>query len=190
MVLSFPRWQAVADKARSYLVSPEAIQLLDTWLYLGNQDRPPPRDALRPESFPALLPDLWLMDYLPETRSLRYRLEGENIRARYDKSLVGKQLEETVAPDALEKVRRYFLACVESPAICMVVGRLYHEWNQPGYGERLLLPLLAVDGFPEGLIGITICKETFTNRALAEERAKRITCVLPLDGSDTIEETE
>lgn len=172
------------------MASPEAIQLLDIWESLGKGSIPPGRDALRPERFPALLPDVWLMDYLPETRELRYRLEGASIRARYDESLIGKTLKDVVAPDALEKVERYFLACVERPAICMAVGRLYHEWHQPGYGERVLLPLFAEDETADGLIGITICKETFSSRALAEERAKRLTCILPLDGAEPLEEVE
>lgn len=186
---SFPQWRQVAETAKNLLVSPEAIRLLDIWASLGDENQPPQRDALRPEAFPELLADIWLMDYLPEAGQLRYRLEGENIRARYDKSLVGRTLNETVAPDALERVSRYFLACVQSPAICLVIGRLYHEWRHPGYGERVLLPLMTPDGQPEGLIGITICKETFDSRALAEERAKRITYIIPIDGSEASEET-
>ncbi len=187
---SFFAWRQVVDKAKGLLVSPEAIQLLEIWESLGKGSVPPGRDALRPERFPALLPDIWLMDYLSESRELRYRLEGAHIRARYDESLIGKTLKDIVQPDALEKVERYFLACVERPAICMVVGRLYHEWRQPGYGERVLLPLFSADGTAEGLIGITICKETFSGRALAEERAKRLTCILPLDGAEPDEEAE
>lgn len=187
---SVAKWQETAESARSYLASAEALKMLEVWASCGRGDQLPEREDLKPETFPALLPDIWLMDYLPETRQLRYRLEGENIRARHDRSLVGQCLEDIVAPDALEKVRHYFLACVEAPAITMVVGRLYHEWRRPGYGERLLLPLFSAAGKAEGLIGITVCKQTFANRALAEERSKRITCILPLDGSKPEEQSE
>lgn len=138
---------------------------------------------------PRVLADIWLMDYLAEAARLRYRLVGENIRARYDFSLTGMCLDETLAPEARETVLSYFRACVERPAICLVTGRLYHEWARPSDGERLLLPLLDRDGAPEGLVGITICKKTFPNRPAAERQAKRITRVLPLDGTPP-EETE
>lgn len=187
-MLSFPRWQEAAVRAKNYLASTEAAQMADTWIAAGNGSRPPRYDSMKPARFPALLPDIWLMDYERESRQLRYRLEGEHIRARYDASLVGRTLQETVAPDALERVQRYFLACVERPAICLVIGRLYHEWQQPGYGERMLLPLMGTDGTPSGLIGITICKETFSDQSLAEERAKRLTCILPLDGEEPYEQ--
>lgn len=161
--------------------------LLNAWLAAGNDSRPPARNELRPEAMPRVLADVWLMDYVPEQARLRYRLVGENIRARYDSPLSGRFLDETLAPEARDTVLSYFLACVERPAISLVVGRLYHEWQRPSYGERLLLPLLDDDGRAQGLAGITICKQTFPSRVVAEERARRITCILPLDGSPPIE---
>lgn len=187
-MLIFPSWRKSAQKAKNYLASAEAITLLDAWTALGTAERPPRREDLKPEQFPALLPDLWLMEFEAETGQLRYRLEGEHIRARYDRSLIGRTLEDTIAEEALPRVRRYFMACIEKPAIAMVIGRLYHEWRQPGYGERLLLPLMDGEGNAEGLIGITVYRETFPDRVLAEQRAKRITCIVPLDGSEPIEE--
>ena len=186
---SYPNWRDIAESASSYLVSNEAIMLLDMWLAVGSSDRPPSRANLMPESIPSVLADTWLMDYEPEGKRLRYRLAGENIRARYDFPLVGKCLDEILAAEARERVLAYFRACVERPAVSIVLGRLYHEWEQPGYGERLLLPLLKEDGAPEGLIGITVCKLTFESRPEAEARAKRVTVILPLDGSPTSEDT-
>src|SRR3546814_6092086 len=90
-----------------------------------------------PESIAGVLADTWLMDYSAETRDLRYRLVGENIRSRYDFPLVGKHIGEILAPEARDRVLGYFRACVEKPAVSMVLGRLYHEWDRPGYGERL-----------------------------------------------------
>jgi len=162
--------------------------LMEAWISASNDGLLPARRDLKPETLGAALPDLWLMDYEAGDGRLRYRLEGENIRARYDHSLVGKYLDDTLDPEARERVLRYFLACVQKPAISIVAGRLYHEWDKPGYGERLLLPFVNSDGLPEGLIGITICKQTFENRPIAEERAKRTTWILPLDGSEASEE--
>ena len=150
---------------------------------LGSEARLPGRRELQPDSMPRLLADIWLMDCEPQSFRLRYRLVGENIRARYTFPLTGRYLDETLVPEARDRVLGYFNACVEKPAVCLVVGRLYHERDKPGYGERLLLPLLDPSGTAEGLIGITLCKQMFGSRTQAEERAKRITAVLPLDGS-------
>src|SRR3546814_19122844 len=121
------------------------------------------------------------MDYSAETRDLRYRLVGENIRSRYDFPLVGKHIGEILAPEARDRVLGYFRACVEKPAVSMVLGRLYHAWDRPGYGERLLLPLMTPEGEPQGLLGITVRKLTFHSRLEAEQPARRGTVLLPLD---------
>src|SRR3546814_14762082 len=63
------------------------------------------------------LADTWLMDYEPETRRLRYRLVGENIRARFGIPLVGKHLDDFLGPEARDVVVPYFRACVEKPAV-------------------------------------------------------------------------
>ena len=186
---TYPRWREIAESARSYLVTAEASMLLDSWLASGTALRPPARLELHPETMARVLADVWLMDYEPQSARLRYRLAGENIRARYDFPLIGKCLDEITAPEAREKVLGYFRACVEKPAISVVAGRLYHEWDRPGYGERLLLPLMSAEGDVEGLIGITMCKQRFPSRPTAEIRAKRITSVLPLDGSPATEQS-
>ncbi len=136
---------------------------------------------------PEILADIWLMDYLPDVARLRYRLAGENIRARYGRTLVDRYLEDFLPPNGRERVVPYYLACVQKPAVCMVIGRLYVERARPGYGERLLLPLLDAAGTAEGLLGITICKQDFDSQEEAEARAKRLTVVLPLDGSPASE---
>jgi len=164
--------------------------LLDMWLAVGGPERPPSRGDLKPELIAPVLADTWLMDYEPEGERLRYRLVGENVRARYGFPLVGKYLDDTLLPQARDKVRPYFLACVQKPAVSMLLGRLYHQWDRPGYGERLLLPLMSRDGAPEGLIGITLCKQTFESRREAEERAKRVIVILPLDGASASEEPD
>lgn len=184
---AYPRWREIAEGSRSYLSSRESQTLLDSWLAAGSDSCPPARGDMLPETMARILSDIWLMDYEPQGSRLRYRLVGENIRARYDFPLVGKCLDEIVIPEAQETVLSYFRACVEQPAVSIVAGRLYHEWDKPGYGERLLLPLIADDGTPEGLVGITICKQTFPSRPVAEIRAKRVTAILPLDGSPASE---
>src|SRR3546814_3633557 len=89
---------------------------LDMWLAVGSDARPPARGNLMPESIAGVLADTWLMDYSAETRDLRYRLVGENIRSRYDFPLVGKHIGEILAPEARDRVLGYFRACVEKPA--------------------------------------------------------------------------
>lgn len=186
---ALPRWRDIAGGAGSYLVSSETRMLLDMWLAVGRDGQPPSRRDLRPEAIAKVLADIWLMDYEAESRRLYYRLVGDNIASRYDFPLVGKHIGETLAPEGRDRVLAYFQACVEKPAVSMVLGRLYHQRDRPGYGERLLLPLVTADGKPEGLMGITICKVTFASRPEAEDRARRLIVVLPLDGSPASEDT-
>src|SRR3546814_7211621 len=141
-------------------------------LMAGRTEGPPARRELAPHSIASVLADTWLMDYEPETRRLRYLLVGENIRARFGIPLVGKHLDDFLGPEARDVVVPYSRACAEKPAVSMVIGSLYQDWDRPGHGERLLLPLLAPDGTREGLIGTTICRSTFDSRREAEEDRK------------------
>src|SRR3546814_20078053 len=83
-------------------------------------------------SIASVLADTWLMDYEPETRRLRYRLVGENIRARFGIPLVGKHLDDFLGPEARVVVVPSFSACVEKPAVSMVIGRLRSEERRVG----------------------------------------------------------
>src|SRR3546814_7517181 len=76
------------------------------WLMAGGTEGPPARRDLAPHSIASVLADTWLMDYEPETRRLRYRLVGENIRARFGIPLVGKHLDDFLGPEARDVVVR------------------------------------------------------------------------------------
>ena len=180
---SYVNWQAAAEQALVLLEGSESRLLLQHWRHGGVGDRPPGRRDIDPTGFGAALPFVWLMDYLPEQRRLRYRLAGEDVNSRYPEGLSGRHLDEVVDSDALPQVADYFLACPETPAITLLKGRLYQEWQKPGQGERLLLPLIDTEGAPEGLIGVTLCRRTFPNREEAERATSRRVLVLPLDGS-------
>ncbi len=181
-------WRGAAETAERRLEYRETRRLLDYWRSLGDATRPPRRADLEPERMAGFLAHIWLMDYVPDSGRLRYRLIGDQVRQRYDKAVVGKYLDEVVEAEAYPQVARYFLACPEVPAISMLMGRLYQEWPRPGFGERLLLPLFSDNGAAEALIGITICKKTYSDREAATRDTARVMRILPLNGADPIEE--
>lgn len=176
-------WRTVAAAARQTLDRERVRMLLDYWLSIGTDGRPPGRANLDPAGMVPLLSHIWLMDYEAGPRRLRYRLVGEEIRSRYGVPLVGRYLDEVVDPDGYPKVARYFLDCAGLPAIAVLSGRLYSERMKPGYGERLLLPLFSADGAPEGLIGTTICDEPVDSETEAALGVGRRITIFPLDGS-------
>ena len=177
-------WRMVAAAARQALDRERVRMLLDYWLSIGTDSRPPGRGDLNPASMVPLLSHIWLMDYEADSRRLRYRLVGEEIRSRFGVPLVGRYLGEVVAPGGYPTVAQYFLDCPGLPAIALLAGRLYSERMKPGYGERLLLPLFSADGVAEGLIGTTICDEPVDNETEATLGVGRRITIFPLDGSD------
>ncbi len=181
-------WRTVAAAARQAIDRDSVQMLLDYWLSVGSDARPPGRSDLDPAGMVPLLSHIWLMDYEPGPRRLRYRLVGEEIRSRYGVPLVGRYLDEVVEPGGYPTVARYFLDCPGLPAIAVLAGRLYSERMKPGYGERLLLPLFSADGAPEGLIGTTICDEPVDSETEAALGVGRRITIFPLDGSDPITE--
>lgn len=176
-------WEDAASAA-SELIEYDRVRLVfDHWRSLWAGEGLPRRSAIEPTEIGAALAQVYVMDYDPADRSLRYRLIGEEVRTGYAKPVKGKRLSEIVRPEAYAGVASYFLACAELPAITMLTGRLYQERNMPAYGQRLLLPLVDEGGRGEALLGLTYCERFYDSLAQARLEADRRVSIFPLDGS-------
>jgi hypothetical protein len=125
------------------------------WLAARHGQLVPRRDQISPAAIPACLPYVWIYRWLPEERSFRNVLAGEEINLAWSFSIRGKSMEELFGSDA-DKLRQRWIELLERPAISY--GRLTSELSQGRYkrAERLNLPLLDNDAKPYGILGITI----------------------------------
>lgn len=193
MIDSIGRWPEAADRAAALLKFPETRMALDHWVSIGDAINPPSRWRLDPIAMAKSLPKVFLMALDGDT--LTYVLAGDDVSAKYNYELRGKTLEDIVDPEAYPGVAAYFLKCVKQPAIMLLSGRLFQERDQPGFGERLLLPLFeeGEEMFQfgtrtTGLLGVTVQKREFVDQRAAYRKSRRILYTVPLDGTDVIVE--
>lgn len=178
----WPGWKSVAEAARAVLTTKECQSALDHWCAVGGAERPPRRQALDPLEIRTVLPYLYLID-LEADGALRYRLAGEEVLFRHPDGLIGRALHEIAPEKSAPRIVPYFRECPERPAIVVVSGLIYHERERPGFGERLLLPLLDAESGSRGILGVTVQRRMFDDEALPNDATGRTRYVLPLDGS-------
>jgi hypothetical protein len=117
---------------------------------------PAPRDIDAVE-IPALLPYLWIYDFLPEARRFRCRLAGDEVNMLLGLSLRGRYLEEIAPPVALPLARERFLGVVDTPAISHAVGTMLLASDRRVPGERMIFPLSSDGSQVDRVLGITVC---------------------------------
>ena len=176
-------WQAAVSDAADLIRYDQIRMVLDHWASLWSDGGLPRRNRLDPTQITPALAHVYIMDYEPQDRGLRYSLIGEQVRASYTKPIKGKLLSEVVIPDAYPAISSYFLACPELPAITMLTGRLYQERDMPVFGQRLLVPLLDEQGRGEALLGLTLTRRTYGSLDEAIRDADRLVSIFPLDGT-------
>lgn len=175
-------WHTALEAIEPHILFEASKKVLSHWKNIAPPGGIPDRRDVDPLAMSGALEHVFLVDLIPETRRLRYRLAGDEINSRYENSIVGRYLDEITPIDALERVETYFRACPERQAIVLLSGILFAERDRPGYGERLLLPLACRDTGERGLIGITRQSQAFPDHASAEARAKRTLRIAPLYG--------
>lgn len=139
-----------------HVEQPLLRDLIQYWMAAAHERAMPARRDIDPAEIPRLLPFIWLCDYLPESRRFRYRLMGDHVRDAYDSNITGRYLDETVVPNAQERVFYYFHKVVDLPCVAHISGRLYAEEKTPAQGERVLLPLSSDGTNVDMILGATV----------------------------------
>ncbi len=152
------------------LMSPDGVSL-------------PERKSIDPLALVRALPHVFVIELEPESQRLRYRLAGEEVNGRYERSILGRYLDEITPAASVERVDAYFRACATRPAIVLLSGILFAERPEPGFGERLLLPVQDTANGRRGLFGITYQRQLFPDVETARKQSNRRLHIYPLDGS-------
>jgi hypothetical protein len=121
-------------------------QLQTYWRRMGGGSIPRRNQIDLMEMSPALLPHAFLVDVLEEGRRFRWRLIGQHIVRHAGTDDTGLDLEISIAPAMRETIIGHYQRVVrERQPLC-------HRGDFPGRDlrayryERLLLPVLAIDG--------------------------------------------
>jgi hypothetical protein len=138
---------APSSAAASSVVDPRLCQVLDYWRGKIAGRRMPRRADIDPTEIPKLLPDVMLVDALPEGR-YRYRLIGIGNAQAHGMSATGRYLDEVLpGPEYRDHVISLYDECVGarralySECVFMAPGRL-----EPERHTKVLFMPLAEDG--------------------------------------------
>lgn len=143
-----------------HINDPGFRQLLEHWASL--RDRAggvlPKRIDLDPVAFPKALAIIWIYERVRDADGrLRYicRLSGEDVRLRYEQSIMGQYLDSFISPDILPLVEAHYRFLLDDGGIGWSRGTIYlKSIGRPGVGMRILLPMADEDGIvPSFIVG-------------------------------------
>lgn len=111
-----------------------------------NAGRPPRRREIDPAAFLSALSKVWLVEWVAEKDSFRYRLAGEDVNRTHGFSLRGKTIEEIFPDASRERVDAAWREVLGQPAVAHQLGNIYEDAQTTRQGERLTLPILGDRG--------------------------------------------
>ena len=130
---------------------PDLLALYRHWRALA-RGATPPRAAFDPFAMPRLMPNLFLIDVLPDG-GFRYRLVGTAIDAHLGVSFTGRRLDEVRAGKTRDDLAHLFATVANERRPGYYASRLASETNAHASYRRLVLPLAAADGSVAVLLG-------------------------------------
>ncbi|MEQ8251392.1 MAG: PAS domain-containing protein [Oceanibaculum nanhaiense] len=150
---------ATAAQFAAFIADDRLLRLFAYWQGKRNGRPMPARSDIDPTEIPWALPQIFLVDYTPES-GFRYRLSGTELSSIYGHSnLKGMTLEDILGPEGAAVVTGRWLPLVEQKQVLCMKGVVYLPTDRTAIGERLMLPLADVaDGPVTGLLGMTICE--------------------------------
>lgn len=108
--------------------------------------RPPRREEIDPAGFIPALRMVWLVEWVAEKDSFRYRLAGEAVSRTSGVLLRGRMIEEVLPPEIRASTVDAWREAVARPAVAYQYGMLYPSEETALLGERLVLPILGRSG--------------------------------------------
>jgi hypothetical protein len=127
------------------------------WHELGTETGGIPSiQAFDPLHLPRLLPNIWVLEVVPETRRFRTRLAGEAINAVYGRNVAGYYFADVFAPSEVTLIVERYTRALGEPAIFTAIGEVYGAAGRLAHGERLGLPMLGRSGLTDTMLGATV----------------------------------
>ncbi|MFN3461547.1 MAG: PAS domain-containing protein [Oceanibaculum sp.] len=150
---------ATAEQLAGFIEDDRLRRLFAYWCAKRKGRPMPARADIDPTEIPWALPQIFLVDYTPES-GFCYRLAGTDLSSIYGHSnLKGMTLEDILGPEKAAVVKSRWLPLVEHKQVLCMKGVVYLPTDRTPIGERLMLPLAdAADGPVTGLLGMTVCE--------------------------------
>ena len=140
----------------AWIKAPALRQVAAHWQEARQGRAMPSWSDLKPSRIAAHLSSVWSFRYDPETDDFTGRLVGERIGRHIGRDFRGLRLAEAYPPEAVGWASRVFHRVVREPALYGHLGVMFTQMEQPGSGERIILPLSSDGRKADGLLGATL----------------------------------
>ena len=128
-------------------MSKAVIEFHDYWLSHVDGDRLPRRADLDPLiEIPTLVPDVFLVDVLPDSPDFRVRLMGTRVVERLGLETTGKMISEWTRGAYREAILALLRATINHRRPVYSVTNFIHPERAQAVVERLMVPLVNDDG--------------------------------------------
>ncbi|HET7086574.1 MAG TPA: PAS domain-containing protein [Rhizomicrobium sp.] len=125
------------------------------WRDLVRTGRLPGWNDIRPSAIKTHLPIVWCYDYDPGLDDFVGRLAGYEITGVSNKPFKGTRLSELRPNDKYPRALIRAKRVVQEPALYRGHGIVYKTEERRGFGERIVMPLVASQSQPAGIFGAT-----------------------------------
>lgn len=141
---------------RSWIKAPGLQEVASHWDEIRGGRAMPSWSDVNPSRIAAHLSNVWSFRYDAEAGEFFGRLVGQRIARHIGKDFRGLRLAEAYPPEAIDWATRVFKRVVHEPALYGHLGIMFTQMEQPGSGERIILPLSSDGQRADGLLGATI----------------------------------
>ena len=163
---------------------PDLRRLADYWCSRRQDRRMPRRADIDPVDIPWALSRIYLVDYLADDRTFRYRLAGGEIEDTFrpytnGQGLKGKTFKDLLPDDISAQVHQSWMPMIDGQAALYMYGQIYRAENRRAIGARIVLPLGDEEAHTiVGAVGLTQCRWEFNDAAVMPQLE---VCRIPLD---------
>jgi len=148
-------FEQVFAEFENSISSPALKQVAQHWLEICGPGRLPSWNDLRPSAIKAHLPIVWSYDYDVSRDDFVGRLAGVEITGVSTKPFKGTRLSELRPDDKYPRSLIRARRVLQEPALYRGQGLVYRTGGNSGFGERIVMPLVAQGTHPAGIFGAT-----------------------------------
>jgi len=125
------------------------------WRDVCRAGHPPSWNDIRPTAIKAHLPIVWCYDYDIALDDFIGRLAGIEITEMSNKPFKGTRLSELRPTDKYPRSLIRARRVIQEPALYRGFGLVYKTQESRGFGERIVMPLIANNIHPAAIFGAT-----------------------------------
>jgi hypothetical protein len=165
----------VSGPGKSLERSQQSLDFEQLWRALPRQGRVPSRQAFKPKSAKALLPNLMLLQAPDaDNPALRIRLVGNAIRKQIGRDVLGEDYLEFMGEERRDGALQIVQSMFELPCGIWWIAPVHYERDFSQYWEMTAFPLAGDEQGPAMVLGLVRPADTILGERPVDKQALRV----------------